>query len=62
MNGVGQIDAPSKTALTVAIGQEVYRVVLFCVFFAQVLLLGMVPYVGRDPPPPFFLNFASFQF
>jgi hypothetical protein len=47
--------APQKAArsspLLEQMAHEVYRVVLFGVFYLQVSLLGYVPYVGAGLPP-----------
>ena len=48
--------APSPTAgkrapLLDQMAQELYRVVLFAVFYLQVCLLGLVPYVGVNRGP-----------
>lgn len=39
--------AKSAQPILEQMAQELYRVVLFAVFYLQVCLLGMVPYIGE---------------
>lgn len=43
-----QGSARPRPPLLDQMAQELYRVVLFAVFYLQVCLLGLVPYIGAD--------------
>jgi hypothetical protein len=46
--GAAAVEAqPPARPVLEQMAQELYRVVLFAVFYAQVCLLGLVPYVGE---------------